>query len=1332
MEEPRSRADFTGASPPELRFGSYRVLELLGTGGMSSVYRAVHVDSGHVVALKILNQSVARNSTLLQRFLREARSAESLEHVNIVAIYDRGIDQGRHYLVLEYVPGRDFHEFVQRRGPLSAAEAISVARGVASGMSYAAGRGLIHRDIKPSNILRTPSGEPKIIDLGLALQSEFEDERVTREGTTVGTVDYMAPEQARDSRATSIQSDMYSLGCTFYYLLSGVPPYPGGDITDKLSRHARAAAPDICDLRPDVSAAVGAIIRRMMAKRPEDRFATYEELLAELDAVPVDADDQAPTFALAPVHDLQDGDAPESSSVPDEGRRRLDSSADGAAEPALPLESLAGLAAELSGEMRSVRSRPDTQENMAPLPRLGRTPAHEAPDEKPDDAHPAAEIPAKAAGSSVPWLGSAAVISATLILVVVGATLFLKESPETSTVVQNDVDAGAVPVLEPPVERPPAPTLPVAKAIEQTPPHQQPDGVSLVPERAVQRLPWREPPDNEPSPGDSVGAREYPGNGDEHLPKWARNTKIDRSEGPTVVVRRVAEPGDAQTLPSLHVALDRYIGGTIELADNGPLPIDDLRISGRTRLIRPRRGFRPIIRVARSNLDAMRLQPAVVPLERKAITLEGIDLIVNVDDLSSRQTALFAGAGSDLTLRNCTITIINPRGAPFAVVRVDGSTAEPSRVRIERTLVRGAFTQAVDISGGRADVLVFRSAVLGGTGPLVRVAGREGGAEPRLDFIEAVLAGPGPVVALAQESSPAKAKPIVIRAFGSAFGRLQGPGIASVISSASALAVAEHAIDWAGDRNLFAGWRGFFARGKEPTIVVRDLGGLRSTWNGTDRDSQEFLAAWPPPPDLALATPSELASFVPDRAALLQQIAKPRAGLFEQTVTIYTSPVVPEAIGWAVDHQLVPANVSRGARSIGPADAAEGVRARVVKKASSESPRVTAAGIVEVVMNTADPPWEGDLGAFLRSRLQPGMKHVRVRVVGTGMHPFTPVRLEPGAHLEIRVESQGGSEPPSWSSAPQATGPALIEVRDGALVLSHVRLAHGPDSQVENLLAVEDAHLVVSHCQLTVPPSLAGARGGLIAFRAATTQPRPFEPLQPMFTVGLDRPVCRLIDSTLITNGTALRAELGRGLVALKQCAVAAGETAIELVPATVARSRFDADLALDQCTLASERSVVRLGPWRGHAPGPDRPWLVTSRDCAYLSISDRRTRGETVLLRADSDALARGALFWQAQNDAIEVDQLTTAGEGFHPGPRARDVQLQWIQFWGQNHMSRVSGARGTNSTPSVMFTERPRPGRVEPADLILNPTYHPGRDRLSIGADLARQGIGKGLARP
>ena len=286
--------DFTTNTAASMaRIGSYRLTKPLGSGGMSSVFRGEHTESGLEVAVKILPRSLARNPTLLQRFIREAKSAESLEHPSIVAIYDRGFDDGRHYLVLELVSGGDLHDFIRNHGQMSPKEATRVIRASAEGLGYAADRGVIHRDVKPANLLLTGDGKVKVTDLGLAIQMENEDERVTRDGTTVGTVDYMAPEQARDSRATSVRSDIYSLGCTFYYLLTGMPPFPGGDITDKLRRHATDPPPDIRKLRPEVSPQLAQLIRRMMAKNPDNRQGDYRELIAAIDALPDSPSDLA-------------------------------------------------------------------------------------------------------------------------------------------------------------------------------------------------------------------------------------------------------------------------------------------------------------------------------------------------------------------------------------------------------------------------------------------------------------------------------------------------------------------------------------------------------------------------------------------------------------------------------------------------------------------------------------------------------------------------------------------------------------------------------------------------------------------------------------------------------------------------------------------------------------------------------------------------------------------------------------------------------------------------------------------------------------------------------
>ena len=294
----------TNAASSLPRIGSYRLVKPLGSGGMSSVFRARHVETDFEVAVKILPRSLARNPTLLQRFIREAKSAESLEHPSIVAIYDRGFDDGRYYLVLELVAGGDLHDFVRNHGTMSPSEATRVIRAAVEGLRYAADLGVIHRDVKPANLLLTEDGKVKVTDLGLALQMEDEDERVTRDGTTVGTVDYMAPEQARDSRATSVRSDIYSLGCTFYYLLTGLPPFPGGDVPDKLRRHAIEPPPDIRKHRAEVSPHLAQLIRRMMAKNPDNRYADYPDLISALDSLTNSTRDDSDGFpALVPLED---------------------------------------------------------------------------------------------------------------------------------------------------------------------------------------------------------------------------------------------------------------------------------------------------------------------------------------------------------------------------------------------------------------------------------------------------------------------------------------------------------------------------------------------------------------------------------------------------------------------------------------------------------------------------------------------------------------------------------------------------------------------------------------------------------------------------------------------------------------------------------------------------------------------------------------------------------------------------------------------------------------------------------------------------------------------
>ncbi len=299
---------------PSLVLGNYVILGKLGQGGMGIVYKAQHRRMDRIVALKVLSPRIAGRPELTQRFEREVQAAAKLTHPNIVKALDAELDGARRFLVMEYVDGADLLALVRRCGKLPIRWAIDFTRQAALGLDYAHHQGIVHRDIKPSNLLRDRSGTIKVLDLGLARMAVADGAaELTTTGAAIGTVDYMAPEQAEDSRHADARADIYSLGITLWFLLTGRLAYEGNSAMAKLLAHSESPIPSLLDARPEVPAELERIFQKMVAKQPEQRYLSMADVAADLECcltlVPVAADDPADLVAAFDESPTETGDS---------------------------------------------------------------------------------------------------------------------------------------------------------------------------------------------------------------------------------------------------------------------------------------------------------------------------------------------------------------------------------------------------------------------------------------------------------------------------------------------------------------------------------------------------------------------------------------------------------------------------------------------------------------------------------------------------------------------------------------------------------------------------------------------------------------------------------------------------------------------------------------------------------------------------------------------------------------------------------------------------------------------------------------------------------------
>jgi serine/threonine-protein kinase len=788
-----------------VRVGKYEVVAHIATGGMGAVYKAIDTVLKREVALKVLPPDMASKPGALERFRREARNAARLRHENIVTIYEFDQNGTTFYLAMEFVEGIDLAEYIERKGRVDPEEARIITIQAAHALEHAYTQGIVHRDIKPSNFLVTRKGDRllvKMSDFGLARETSEEEARVTRVGHTVGTVDYMAPEQARDCGSADIRSDIYSLGCTLFHMLTGRAPFPEGCIPERLYKHAHEEPADVRQLNPRVSEAFCAVVRRMLLKNPDDRYSTPGALLKDL--------------------------------------VRLESATAPLAAPDV-LAGLALAADEAPAEASRVRRRPAGSERPSrpPLPSLppprprgrrGEAPPVEEPEPVADEPTPRG-----------PWLWIIAGGVLALVLVVVGIILGLRttEPPPRDPITQGPPSPTAVP---PPVDTGRGPD-PIVR------PPETPKGPK-EPSRPLWPMLYEPatPLDKESLTRDFLGP-------------WAEQN----DPGPKVPILRVSRPASgAGAFPSLEAACAAAPADqltVIEIADNGPIFQTPIAVVDRSLFLRAAKGYRPLLvwevdKGRDAERDGKAAPASFLALARGSLTLDRLDLVVKWSEPASvGRPFLVRVTDGDFLARDCTFSLSSRQPADLGAVRFErSSVGGPARsgsghCRLSRCVARGPGLVALDLDFPGADVLCDGCLLIGTDQPLLRVAGRNSQVPAMLRLLRSTLVANQTLLQV-QPVTPVDTWPeLKVQTWDALLtrgGTEAGGQMVVLVNSRAAR------VKWEAVNSLFTGWRNLLTAADRSAA---DRGSWQAVWQRNEGE----LALAPPWPAVIHPDPSEAA-----------------------------------------------------------------------------------------------------------------------------------------------------------------------------------------------------------------------------------------------------------------------------------------------------------------------------------------------------------------------------------------------------------------------------------------------------------------------------------------
>ena len=811
--KPNGNAD---SSVSRKSLGKYQMIREIGAGGMGVVYLAKDTQLNRTVALKILGRDKRSNPTLVRRFQAEALAAAQLRHENIVLIYDSGEIDGLPFIALEYVEGTDVHNLVGRRGPLPIPRSVDIIKQVARALDHAYQKGIVHRDIKPSNLLVSRDGKVKLADMGLARSiDESTETGITRAGTTVGTVDYMAPEQARDSKAADVRSDIYSLGCTWYHMLTGAPPFSTGSLTSKLYAHAAKNRPDPRDTNKDVPEGVVAVMHRMLERKPKDRYQTPAELLDALDHVDFISDTAAPQYLAA----LSDAVA--------------------------------------------VDGQDETPAAAAP--------AHQPPPTPPPRRRTRQEQPSAPSGVNAEvfkYAGIGVAAAAVFGLLWWIATQFAAGLDSPGTDANPFVGAGQAA----PEQAPMAPSeevqvsTPKPETKKASPPEKksEPPVAVVNARRATNTLNIVKAAADAEAFKSTLGRRGEK----EYVPQWTAAEWALANAPPAALRTKLtvgrAEGGPAQ-FSDLQTALESLAapGGVIVLAGEGPFFVSPIELQGKQVVITAADNSNPVVVFSP---DAGSEQ--ILSVSNGSLVFDHVHLAALSSQFpaSGEMPTLVGVDSGDLVVRNCSLTLVGKFPGPVTACRVSGAIpaqgrapADQSNILLDGVLARGNGLCVLDVDQPATDLLASNCLFVTGSQPAVRlsnsvpVKAAGTGAKRRLQFLSCTLLAEATALEFQPGVTVSSPPATAILTLNSIFAAAPGSAGAALLSlgqwpvGGSVSEPTSKNISWETASSLFVGWGVYVCGDALSAQKIQSAASWQQFWNRGADASEQFNStyAWP-------------------------------------------------------------------------------------------------------------------------------------------------------------------------------------------------------------------------------------------------------------------------------------------------------------------------------------------------------------------------------------------------------------------------------------------------------------------------------------------------------